>query len=63
MTGDELRAHVRSAVDARGASAVARELGVSRGGLLSFMAGTCTAGTEALIRQHLETLSTEGGTQ
>ena len=61
MTGDELRAQVRIAVDERGASAVAREYGVSRGGLLSFLAGTCTPGTEALIRQHIQDPATEDG--
>lgn len=63
-TGDSeaLRARVRVAVGDRGASAVARQLGVSRGGLLSYLNGTCQAGTEALIREHASSLTTESGT-
>lgn len=60
MTCDELREHVQSVVDTRGVAPVARELGVSRGGLTSFLAGASNPGTEALIRQNLSALATGG---
>ena len=51
LPSDALRDEIRGAVAQRGASAVARELGISRGGLLAYLTGTCQAGTEALVTQ------------
>ena len=46
-------AHVRRAVQARGARAVAAKLGLSRGATLALAAGVARAGTIALARERL----------
>jgi hypothetical protein len=49
MTRREVASVVRRQVDARGVAAVARDLGLSRQGLTSFLAGTCREGTACQV--------------
>jgi hypothetical protein len=48
---NHLRDKLAAEVQERGASAPARELGINRTTLLSFVGGSANAGTEALIAQ------------
>jgi hypothetical protein len=56
QTDAQTCAHVRRAVQARGARAVAAELRISRGATLALAAGVARAGTIALARERLATI-------